>query len=119
MVDDPLPLDLRLVRELPAARALVFRMQTEPDLLARWWGPIGFAVPQVDLDVRVGGRYRITMQPPDGDAFFLSGEFLDVEPPARLSYTFRWEPADPDDRETVATVSLRELDGATEMVVEL
>ena len=78
---------LHLERLVPAPRPLVFRMHTEPDLLAQWWGPKGFSAPSVELDVRVGGGYRIVMQPPDGDAFFLAGEFREVEPLSRLSYT--------------------------------
>lgn len=111
-------LTLHLERVLPASRSLVFRMHAEPDLLAQWWGPKGFSAPSVELDLRVGGGYRIAMQPPDGDRFFLSGEFRDVDPGARLSYTFRWEPPDPDDRETVVTFSLRDLGESTALMVD-
>ena len=98
---------LHLERRLPAATDLVYRMHTDPELLAQWWGPKGFSVPSIDLSLRVGGEYRIAMQPPEGDVFFLSGEFRDVEPDARLAYTFRWEPPDPDDRETRCGVVVR------------
>jgi uncharacterized protein YndB with AHSA1/START domain len=63
----------------------------------------------------VGGGYRFTMQPPDGDRFHLAGEFLEIEPPSRLVYTFRWEEPDPDDRETVVTLSLDEVGDATQV----
>lgn len=56
------------------------------------------------------------MQPPDGELFYLSGEFVEVDPPARLAYTFRWEDPDPDDRETVVTLSLRDLGESTELL---
>jgi uncharacterized protein YndB with AHSA1/START domain len=118
MTADRDELRLRLERVLPAPQSVVFRAQTEPDELAKWWGPKGFAAPSVELDVRVGGSYRIAMQPPDGDLFHLSGEFREVEPPARLSYTFRWDPPDPDDRETVVAISLRDMGGETEMIVD-
>jgi uncharacterized protein YndB with AHSA1/START domain len=48
---------LRVERVLAAPRPLVFRMHVEPDQLARWWGPKGFAAPSIELDVRVGGGY--------------------------------------------------------------
>ena len=48
------------------------------------------------------------MQPPDGELFHLSGEFREVDPPARLSFTFRWDPPDPDDQETIVTLSLED-----------
>ncbi len=52
----------------------------------------------------------------DGDLFYLSGEFREVNSPARLAYTFRWDPPDPDDRETVVTLALKDLGEATELV---
>jgi uncharacterized protein YndB with AHSA1/START domain len=110
-------LALHLQRVLPAARPRVFRAHTEPDELAKWWGPKGFTAPSIELDVRVGGQYRIAMQPPDGELFYLAGEFEEVDPPSRLAYTFRWEDPDPDDRETVVTFSLRELGESTEVTV--
>ena len=48
------------------------------------------------------------MQPPEGELFYLTGEFREVDPPNRLAYTFRWEDPDPDDRDTVVTISLRD-----------
>ena len=111
-------LALRLERVLPAPRSLVFRMLVEPELLARWWGPKGFSARNIDLDPRVGGGYRITMQPPDGDAFVLAGEFREIDPGARLAYTFRYEAPDPDDRETVVVLSLRDLGESSALTVE-
>jgi uncharacterized protein YndB with AHSA1/START domain len=106
---------LALKRVLGAPRERIFRALTEPAELAAWWGPQGFTIPEVDLDLRVGGRYRFTMQPPDGEQFHLSGEFLGIDPPSRLNYTFRWEEPDPDDRTTVVTLSLQDRGGATEV----
>jgi uncharacterized protein YndB with AHSA1/START domain len=94
----------RLVLELEwvlgASPERVFRLLTVPEELVKWWGPTGFTTPEVDWRPVVGGRYRLGMQPPAGDLFHLAGEFLDVRPPSRLAYTFRWEEPDPDDRET-------------------
>jgi uncharacterized protein YndB with AHSA1/START domain len=108
---------LHITRVLPAPRALVWRALTEPDELAKWWGPHGFTTPSLELEVRVGSRYRFTMLPPEGDAFHLAGEFRDVDPPARLAYTFVWEEPTPDDRETLVTLSLRNLGGSTEVTL--
>lgn len=106
---------LELTCVLDASPERVFAALTTPAALAQWWGPRGFTTPGIELDPRVGGGYRFTMQPPDGDAFHLSGEFLEIRPPARLAYTFRWEEPDPDDRETVATLSLRAVGDTTEL----
>jgi len=106
---------LRLERSVPAPCAAVYRALTDPEELGKWWGPRGFAAPSVEFDPQVRGRYRIAMQPPDADLFHLSGEFREVEPPARLAYTFRWDPPHPDDRVTVVTVSLEDRGEETEV----
>ena len=106
---------LELNRTFDAPREQVFRSLTEPALLAAWWGPRGFSTPEIDVDLRVGGAYRFGMQPPDGALFHLAGEFLEVTRPTRLVYTFRWEEPDPDDRETVVTLTLDTLGDATRL----
>jgi uncharacterized protein YndB with AHSA1/START domain len=117
MTTQPAGLRLDLRCELPAPRVRVFKALTNPDELAKWWGPHGFTSPSLDFDPRVGGSYRITMQPPDGEVFHLSGQFREVDPPARLAYTFWWEEPHPDDQETVVTLTLRDLGDATELVL--
>jgi uncharacterized protein YndB with AHSA1/START domain len=104
---------LELTRVLAAPRDRVFGALTEPGQVTTWWGPRGFATPEIDLDLRVGGSYRFGMQPPDGDLFHLSGEFLEIVPLRRLVYTFRWEEPDPDDRDTVVRLSLDDVDDGT------
>jgi uncharacterized protein YndB with AHSA1/START domain len=111
-------LTLRVQAVMPARRPRVFAFLTEPWEVARWWGPAGFTVSSMDSDPSVGGRYRIAMQPPDGEGFHLEGEFLEIEEPALVAYTFRWEPPDPDDVETVATLRLGELGDATDLTLE-
>jgi uncharacterized protein YndB with AHSA1/START domain len=108
---------LRLMRILPAPRPAVYRALSDPGELAKWWGPRGFTAPSVEFDPRVGGGYRIAMQPPDGDLFYLSGEFWEVDPPARLAYTFRWDPPGPDDWQTVVTLSLQDRGERTEVLL--
>jgi uncharacterized protein YndB with AHSA1/START domain len=108
-------LTLELKRTLPAAPSVVFELFTNPTELARWWGPEGFSTPSMDYDPRVGESYRIEMRPPDGDAFHLTGEFRAVESPTRLAYTFRWEPPDPNDVETVVELSFRDRGESTEV----
>jgi len=110
-------LELRSSRLLPGPPDRVFRALTEPADIARWWGPRSFTTPAVDLDLRVGGGYRFTMQPPDGDRFHLSGEFVEISPPSRLAYTFRWEEPTPDDRETAVTLTTRADAEGTELTL--
>jgi uncharacterized protein YndB with AHSA1/START domain len=112
---DELTLELR--RVFPAPPSVVFRVFTEPGGLAKWWGPTGFSVPSVEFSPRVGEGYRIEMRPPEGDPFYLTGEFREVDPPARLGFTFVWEPPDPDDVETLVNLSFEDLGGSTEVAL--
>jgi uncharacterized protein YndB with AHSA1/START domain len=110
-------LTLELTRILPGRASHVFEAFTVPDRVARWWGPTGFTIPSLDFDPRVGEGYRIEMQPPEGAAFHLVGEFREVDAPTRLAFTFRWEDPDPDDVETVADLRFRDLGSSTEVAL--
>ena len=108
---------LHLERIVPAPRERVFAACIDPEQLARWWGPADFTSSGVELDARAGGRYRIRMQPPEGEAFHLRGEFVEIDPPRRLVYTFEWEQPDPDDLETTVMLSFLEHDTGTTVVL--
>jgi uncharacterized protein YndB with AHSA1/START domain len=103
-------LSLELTRLFLAPRARVFEFFTAAALLAEWWGPRGFSIPSIDFIPRVGGTYRIEMQPANGDAFVLAGTFREVDIPSRLAFTFEWEPPEPDDQETVAQLAFEVTD---------
>jgi len=110
-------LTLALRRVLPAPRPVVYETFCDPAELAKWWGPKGFTTPCLEFGPRAGGSYRIEMQPLEGDAFHLTGEFREVEPPARLGFTFVWEDPDPDDVETLVALAFRELGDVTEVAL--
>jgi len=117
MTGESSELTLEIKRVLPVAPSVAFRAFSAEDELAKWWGPDGFIVPSLDFNPRVGDSYRIEMQPPEGDRFYLAGEFREVDPPNRLAYTFAWEDPDPDDVETLVELSFRGLGGSTEVIV--
>lgn len=104
---------LKIERVLPATRPVVFNACTNAEELAKWWGPEGYRVTNLEFEPGVGESYRIQMQPPEGDPFFLAGEFRAVDPPDRLAYTFAWEDPDPDDVENLVELSFRDLGGST------
>jgi uncharacterized protein YndB with AHSA1/START domain len=100
-------LTLEIERTLQTSADEAFEAFVDADLLAQWWGPQGFTVRALSFPARAGESYRLEMQPPEGDHFHLSGEFREVDPPQRLAFTFRWEPPDPDDIETLAELEFR------------
>ena len=110
-------LTLEIKRVLAAVPSVVFRAFSDSGELAKWWGPAGFATPSLEFHPRVGESYRIEMQPPEGDPFYLTGKFREVDPPARLVYTFVWEDPDPDDVETLVALSFRDLGESTEVAI--
>lgn len=115
--EQPGGLVLNLECTLDAGPERVFPMLTEATELVKWWGPHGFFLPAVELNLAEGGQYRFRMTPPDGEPFHLSGEFLEIDPPWRLVYTFRWEEPAPDDRDTVVDLSLASTGEGTRVVL--
>ena len=120
-LDDTLPAEHHLVltRVFDAPRTLVWEAWTNPEHLARWWGPHQFTAPRVELDLRRGGRLFIEMRGPDGARFPMEATFRDVVPPERLVFTSRLV----DDRgelflEVLHTVTLEEDRGRTSARVE-
>lgn len=77
---------LELRRVVPGSPDRVFAAWTDPAWIARWMTPVGTATAEVDL--RVGGRFRIVMAG-DGQVIEHTGEYLEVDPPRRLRFTWR------------------------------
>jgi uncharacterized protein YndB with AHSA1/START domain len=117
VASDPGAQVLELERVLPAPPPVVFHEFSDSDRLRRWWGPAGFTIPSVHYSPRVGETYRIEMQPPEGEPFYLTGEFREVDPPAQLVFTFVWEDPDPDDVETLVELSFADLNGSTQLAL--
>jgi uncharacterized protein YndB with AHSA1/START domain len=76
-----------IARVFDAPRDLVWRAWTEPDMMARWFGPRGFTASVPELDVRVGGALRIVMHGPDGNDYPMKGVFREVMKPERLVFS--------------------------------
>lgn len=76
--------EIVLSRVLNAPRELVFQAWTDPDHLARWFGPAGFGLEMIEADIRVGGRWRFIMIAPDGTRFDNRMVYLEINPPTLL-----------------------------------
>ncbi len=107
---------LRIRRRFKATREKVFRAWTEAEQLRQWKAPGPARVTLAQVDLRVGGGYRIHMQAPDGTEYRLHGEYREIEPPARIVFTWQWE-HEPVERETLVTVELSEHEGETELLL--
>jgi uncharacterized protein YndB with AHSA1/START domain len=76
-------------KSIRASPERVFDAWTQPEHLKLWWGPKSVECIDAEVDLRVGGRYRIANQFPDGKILWISGEFETIERPHRLVYTWR------------------------------
>jgi uncharacterized protein YndB with AHSA1/START domain len=79
--------DLVLTRILDAPRILVFKLWTDANHLAQWWGPHGYTNPVCEADARPGGAIRIHMRAPDGRTHAMTGVYREVVAPERLVFT--------------------------------
>jgi uncharacterized protein YndB with AHSA1/START domain len=102
-------------RRIKSTAERLFAAWTQPALLMSWWGPAGAECPAAEIDLRVGGTYRIANRFPDGNVVWIAGIFEDIEAPHRLVYSWKLETqGGPAERVTVCFVA----DGAfTEVVV--
>ncbi|OGL22969.1 MAG: hypothetical protein A3G97_09945 [Candidatus Rokubacteria bacterium RIFCSPLOWO2_12_FULL_69_21] len=108
---------LQLTRTFAAPREKVFRAWTDPEEVKKWFHPPGYETPSAEIDLRVGGKYRLGMRKlPDGEVFYLSGSYREVRRPERLVYTWQWE-AEPELGDTLVTVQFHDRGGSTEVVL--
>ncbi len=79
--------EIVITRVVDAPRHLVFKAWTDPEIMARWFGPRGFSNPVCELDVRVGGAWRIVMRAPNGTEYPCGGVYQEIVKPERLAFT--------------------------------
>ncbi|CAM3386686.1 SRPBCC family protein [Isoptericola cucumis] len=110
--------DIQVTREFAAPAAAVWRVFTEPDLIARWWAGLRGTVTSVEIDPRPGGAYRYVMEAEGGFEVAFHGEFTEVVPTERLVHTEVFEGMpDGDSAATLNTYSFVEHDGRTTLTL--
>lgn len=104
--------ELVVTRTVNGPARLVFEAWTRPELFKQWWVPksLGMRLRSCEMDVRVGGTYRLEFEP-EGMAFF--GTYLDVTPHSRLA----WTNEEGGEGGPVTTVTFEEKDGKTLVVL--
>ena len=113
-IDDKATLTIR--RTLKAPVAAVYAAWTDPEEVKQWMAPSDdFGPTTATIDLRVGGRYRIVMQRPDGEMHRVGGVYREVLPNRKLVYTWAWEST--PERESLVTVEFRPAGEQTELVI--
>ncbi len=108
--------ELVVTRTIDAPPGIVFRAWTEAEVFQRWWVPksSGLELLSCELDVRVGGGYRLVFRHPSApEPMAFHGRYLEVTPPSRLV----WTNEEAGGTGPVTTVTFEERAGQTQLVV--
>ena len=112
------PSTLELRYRFEAAPARLFSAWTEPAKLCQWFrvSP-DYTTPIADVDLRVGGRFRLGMRTPEGEDIVAGGEYREVAEPEKLVFTWKWESAPPESPPTLVTLEFIQLESGAEIVL--
>jgi uncharacterized protein YndB with AHSA1/START domain len=113
LMDKP---SLTLTRDYAAPPERLWRAWTDAEALKQWWGPApGEPVALAELDVRVGGRFRICFGGADGNEHECAGVYTEVVKPKKLAFTWTW-PRTTAERESLVTILFNAKGGGTELL---
>jgi uncharacterized protein YndB with AHSA1/START domain len=118
-----LPTDEQILieREFDAPRHLVYRAYTTPELVRRWWHANRGEVTLVEIDLRVGGRWRYVMTACGGPEVGFHGEYREIVPNERIVSTEFFEGVpdgvSEDDATTLNTTTFADIDGRTKLTI--
>ncbi|MCA9641697.1 MAG: SRPBCC domain-containing protein [Polyangiaceae bacterium] len=111
-VEDESARELTIIRVFDVPARILFLACSKPEHMREWFGPTGFPLTTCEMDFRVGGRFRFAMTGPDGAKTpFFGGEYLQIEPNRRISYTSCLEL--PGAETMIVTLSFDEVGGTT------
>lgn len=99
---------LTLARRLKASPAKVFAAWTDPQKIIQWFGPAETkddSVEVKEMDVRVGGAFRISFVAKDGEYHEVGGKYLEVLPNERLVFSWAWHST--PERQSQVTIVLK------------
>ena len=115
-VSTPSDHEIRMTRLFDAPRHLVFEAMTRCEHIKRWWGCLGegYSVPECQMDLRPGGKWRFVNRHPQGEAVFY-GVNKEITPPERIVFTEIYEPF--PDAESVVTATFTEEGSQTRLNV--
>jgi uncharacterized protein YndB with AHSA1/START domain len=109
---------LVITRLFDAPRALVFKAWNDREFLVRWWGPQGFQARVLQLDLRVGGGWRISMRSPAGTEEWQQGIYREIVAPERMVFSYAFtDAAGTPGHQTVVTVNFADEAAKTRVTV--
>lgn len=108
--------EVRVERTFDAPREAVFDAWTTPEVLRRWWVAMpGGTCTLAEVDLRVGGGYRLSMAEPSGGVHTVAGEYVEISRPDLIAYTWAWEGN--EEGVSLVTVEFLDANGRTRVVI--
>ena len=105
---------IKITRMLPVGIDRVFAAWSDPAVISQWFKVDRNWTAQAFNDFRVGGQYRIEMHRGEAGVFVATGEYREISPPNRLTFTWTSGPGVSD---TLVTVELRAVAAGTELTL--
>ena len=104
-------LEIEMTREFDAPRDLVFLAHSSAEHMKHWWGPRSMEIVLCEVDFRVGGKWRIVQRTPDGTEYGFRGEYREIVPNEKITWTFEFEGM--PGSIAIETMTLTEVNGRT------
>lgn len=116
--------EVKLTRILKAPIENVWHAWTKPENMKNWFSPEGMTNPEIVVDLKKGGTYRIVMEghnmpdPNHNGKMAVGGEYIEINKPNLLKFSWRWEGVPVETHTTIITINLKKIDeNSTELTL--
>ena len=111
-----------LTRDFNAPREKVFQAWTDPKMLTQWFGPKEVSTESAQVDLKIGGKYQLTMKEPDGNVINHGGQYREIDPPNKLVFTWVLDGQScargkGEYAETVVTIEFQDRGASTQLIL--
>lgn len=93
----------------------VFEAFINPEWIKNWWGPANVLTVNVDVDLKIGGKYMFGMQKQNGELFQITGEYKDIVPNELLVFSSVYENLPSPPPESIVIIKFKSLETGTEV----
>lgn len=117
LIAEPDKYEIVITRIFDAPRERVWKAWTDAREIKQWFAPGDMDIPEAEVDLRVGGKYRVVMRDAAQNIRHVAiGLYREIKPPKQLVFSWSWE-GDPNRGEMLVTLEFRDLGNRTELVL--
>lgn len=106
---------LELKRRYKVSAERLFEVWTKAEMLKEWFCPESMTVPEAEVDLKVGGKFKITMRSKDGNDYTATGEYIEIDKPNKIVMSWKWENDMFKDESTILSAKFKEMGEETEL----